>query len=64
MLVLNRKRNESIKIGDDVEVMIVDIRGGKVRIGIEAPKHMPVHRREVYDAIQREKEGTSDEASE
>lgn len=64
MLVLNRKRNESIKIGDDVEVMIVDIRGGKVRIGIEAPKHMPVHRREVYDAIQREKEGTSDDASE
>lgn len=64
MLVLNRERSESIKIGDDVEVVIVDIRGGKVRIGIEAPKHVPVHRREVYDAIQREKEGTSDEASE
>lgn len=64
MLVLNRERSESIKIGDDVEVVIVDIRGGKVRIGIEAPKHMPVHRREVYDAIQREKEGTSDDASE
>lgn len=64
MLVLNRERSESIKIGDDVEVVIVDIRGGKVRIGIEAPKHVPIHRREVYDAIQREKEGTSDEASE
>lgn len=64
MLVLNRERSESIKIGDDVEVVIVDIRGGKVRIGIEAPKHVPVRRREVYDAIQREKEGTSDDASE
>jgi carbon storage regulator len=42
-------------IGDDVEITIVDIRGDKVRLGITAPKHIPVHRREIYDAIQREK---------
>ena len=55
MLVLTRKLNESIMIGDDVEVTIVDVRGGKVRLGITAPKHIPVHRREIYEAIQREK---------
>ena len=54
MLVLSRKRNESIVINDNVTVTIVDIRGDKVRVGIEAPKEIPVHRREVYDAIQRE----------
>jgi len=43
-------------IGDEVEVIIVDIRGDKVRLGITAPKHIPVHRREIYDAIQREKQ--------
>jgi carbon storage regulator len=42
-------------IGDDVEITIVDVRGDKVRLGITAPKHIPVHRREIYDAIQREK---------
>ena len=42
-------------IGDDVEIIIVDVRGDKVRLGITAPKHIPVHRREIYDAIQREK---------
>jgi len=42
-------------IGDDVEVTIVDVRGDKVRLGITAPKSIPVHRREIYDAIQREK---------
>ena len=55
MLVLSRQRDESIMIGSDVEITIVDIRGGKVRLGITAPKSIPVHRREVYDAIQREK---------
>lgn len=55
MLVLSRQRDESIMIGDDVEITIVDIRGDKVRLGITAPKHIPVHRREIYDAIQREK---------
>jgi carbon storage regulator len=54
MLVLSRHRDESIIIGDDVVVTIVDIRGDKVRLGIEAPQDVPVHRQEVYDAIQRE----------
>jgi carbon storage regulator len=56
MLVLSRQKDESIIIGDNVEVTIVDIRGDKVRLGITAPKDIPVHRREVYEAIQREKE--------
>ncbi|GAG68497.1 unnamed protein product [marine sediment metagenome] len=55
MLVLSRRKDESIIIGDDVEVTIVDVRGDKVRLGITAPKNIPVHRREVYEAIQREK---------
>ena len=55
MLVLSRRKDESIMIGDDVEITIVDIRGDKVRLGITAPKNIPVHRREVYEAIQREK---------
>ncbi|MBN2560372.1 MAG: carbon storage regulator CsrA [Phycisphaerae bacterium] len=54
MLVLSRQRDETIMIGDDVEITIVDIRGDKVRLGITAPTHIPVHRKEVYDAIQRE----------
>lgn len=55
MLVLSRQKDESIIIGDDVVVTIVDVRGDKVRLGITAPKEIPVHRREVYEAIQREK---------
>ena len=55
MLVLSRQKDESIIIGDDVEVTIVDVRGDKVRLGITAPKHISVHRKEVYEAIQREK---------
>jgi len=55
MLVLSRQKDESIMIGDDVEIVIVDVRGDKVRLGITAPKCIPVHRREVYNAIQREK---------
>lgn len=54
MLVLSRQRDESIMIGDNVVVTIVDIRGDKVRLGIEAPTQIPVHRQEVYEAIQRE----------
>jgi len=54
MLVLSRQRDETIMIGDDVEVTVVDIRGDKVRLGITAPAHITVHRKEVYDAIQRE----------
>src|SRR3954468_10466289 len=54
MLVLSRQRDETIMIGDDIEVTVVDIRGDKVRLGINAPKHVPVHRKEVYEAIRRE----------
>ncbi|MCH8242321.1 MAG: carbon storage regulator CsrA [Planctomycetes bacterium] len=56
MLVLSRQRDETIMIGDDVEITIVDIRGDKVRLGITAPRHIQVHRKEVYDAIKRENE--------
>lgn len=55
MLVLSRKLNEDIVINDDIVVRIVDIRGDKVRLGIEAPRDVPVHRREVVDAIERER---------
>jgi carbon storage regulator len=55
MLVLSRQKDESIMIGDDIEITIVDVRGDKVRLGIAAPKEVPVHRKEVYEAIQREK---------
>jgi len=58
MLVLSRQKDESIMIGDDVEITIVDVRGDKVRLGITAPKEIPVHRMEVYEAIQREKAET------
>jgi len=54
MLVLSRQRDQSIVIGDNVVVTIVDIRGDKVRLGIEAPGEIPVHRHEVFVAIQRE----------
>lgn len=56
MLVLSRQRDETIMIGDDIELTIVDIRGDKVRIGIKAPSSVAVHRKEVYDAIKRENE--------
>ncbi len=55
MLVLSRQKDESIMIGDDVEIIIVDVRGDKVRLGITAPKSISVHRKEVYESIQREK---------
>jgi carbon storage regulator len=54
MLVLSRQRDETIMIGDNIEITIVDIRGDKVRLGITAPTTIAVHRKEVYDAIQRE----------
>jgi carbon storage regulator len=59
MLVLSRHRDESIMIGDDVVITVVDIRGDKVRLGIDAPQHIPVHRQEVYEAIKRENEKAS-----
>jgi carbon storage regulator len=53
MLVLSRKKNESIIINDDITIVVVEIRGDKVRLGVEAPKEVPVHRNEVYEAIRR-----------
>ena len=54
MLVLSRKKNEQIVIDDNIVLTVVQIRDGKVRVGIEAPKSIPVHREEVYEAIKRE----------
>ena len=54
MLVLARKRGEVITIGDDIRITVVHVERGQVRIGIDAPVEMPVHRREVYEAIKRE----------
>ena len=59
MLVLSRHRDETIMIGDDIELTVVDIRGDKVRLGIKAPSRIAVHRKEVYDAIRRENEQAS-----
>ena len=53
MLVLTRQRDEQIIIGDNIVISVVEIRGDKVRLGIEAPVEIPVHRREVYEAIQQ-----------
>ena len=68
MLIISRKKNESIVINNDITVVVVEIRGDKVRLGIDAPREIPVHRREVYDAIQRKepfpKDKTAAEAAE
>jgi len=67
MLVLSRQKEQSIMIGDGddlIEITIVDIRGDKVRLGINAPKTIPVHRKEVYEAIQKEKEEEMDAMTE
>ena len=61
MLVLSRKKNESIVINNDIKIVVVEIRGDKVRLGVEAPREVPVHRREVYDAIQRSKEDSPEQ---
>lgn len=53
MLVLSRRKSERVMIGDDIVVTIVEIRGDKVRLGIDAPDHVGVHRQEVYDIIKR-----------
>lgn len=59
MLVLSRQRDETIMIGDDIEITIVDIRGEKVRLGINAPPHVPVHRKEVYESMKRENQASA-----
>lgn len=61
MLVLSRQRDESIMIGDDIEITIVDVRGDKVRLGISCPRSIAVHRKEIYEAIQREKQQRKEE---
>ena len=57
MLVLSRKKNEKIVISRDIVITVIEIRGDKVRLGIEAPNDVPVHRQEVYDAIMRSSQG-------
>ncbi len=64
MLVLSRKKNESIVINNDIRIVVVEIRGDKVRLGVEAPREVPVHRREVYDAIQRGSKLESEDTAE
>ncbi|MEO2015390.1 MAG: carbon storage regulator CsrA [Fuerstiella sp.] len=63
MLVLSRKKNESIVINDDVVITVIEVRGDKVRLGIQAPREIPVHRKEVLDAILRESRDDSASAS-
>ena len=63
MLVLSRRRDESIMIGEEITITIVDIRGDKVRLGIDAPPSISVHREEVYQAIQNEDAAMLDKAS-
>ncbi len=63
MLVLSRKKNESIVINDDISIVVVEIRGDKVRLGVEAPKEVPVHRREVYEAIKRNEQSQDKDAA-
>lgn len=62
MLVLTRKSNQSIMIGDDIEVSVLSIMGEKVRIGIQAPRDIPVFRKEVYLEIQQERNGAVETA--
>ena len=64
MLVLSRKKNESIVINDNITIVVVEIRGDKVRLGIEAPKEVPVHRNEVYEAIRRNQDNVSEQPCE
>ena len=64
MLVLTRKSNQSIMIGDDIEISVLAIMGEKVRIGIEAPRSIPVFRREVYVEIQDDRDGNGDDQEE
>ena len=59
MLILTRKLGEKINIGDDITVTLVEIKGTQVKLGIEAPKHIEIHRQEVYDAIKRENQKAS-----
>ncbi|MCP4713296.1 MAG: carbon storage regulator CsrA [Planctomycetes bacterium] len=59
MLVLSRQKDQTIMIGDNIEITVVDIRGDKVRLGITAPPKIPVHRKEVYEAIKQENQSAA-----
>ncbi len=61
MLILTRKIGESLMVGDDVTISVLGVKGNQVRIGIDAPKHIQVHREEIYNRIQNEKSGNPDE---
>jgi carbon storage regulator len=63
MLVLSRKKNESIVINNDIRIVVVEIRGDKVRLGVEAPREVPVHRHEVYEAIQDQQRAETGDAA-
>jgi len=63
MLVLSRKKNESIVIGDNVVITVIEVRGDKVRLGIQAPREVPIHRSEVYDAIHAEDNASVSQAA-
>ncbi len=63
MLVLSRKKNESIVINNDIRIVVVEIRGDKVRLGVEAPREVPVHRHEVYEAIQGQQQAEAGDAA-
>ncbi len=64
MLVLSRKKDECIVINNDITIVVVEIRGDKVRLGVEAPKEVPVHRKEVFEAIARDDGGSAETAGE
>ena len=63
MLVLSRYKDQSIYIGDDIIITVVDVRGDRIRIGIDAPANVPVHRQEIYEAIKRERKAAKPEES-
>jgi len=62
MLILSRKTNEKIMIGDDISVSIIEIRGDQVRLGVDAPRHIKVYRQEVFDAIRAENKAAAESA--
>ena len=59
MLILTRRMNETLMVGDDVSVTVLGINGNQVRIGVQAPRHIPVHRQEIYEKIKKEESSTS-----